>query len=242
MRYFVVGSFLWVDLFEDIMKLTWQGHSFLDIETSGVNVLVDPFIEGNSMNDISDEDLGPDLIAITHGHFDHVGDADKFEAKVICQPEVSEYLEEKGHEDTVGYNIGGTFNYEGVSFTMVHAFHSSGSPEDRNFDIYGGTPSGYIIDDGDTTLYHPGDTGLFGDMKDVIGDIYSPDIAAIPIGDHFTMGIDQASIAVEWLGVDEVIPIHYNTFPPIEQDPEEFEEKVKSAEVHILDVGESIEV
>lgn len=224
------------------MRLTWYGQSFFEVEAAtGTSVLVDPWMNGNPMNDVTPNDFDPDVIAITHGHSDHTADAHKFEdTPVIGQPEMTGYLAEKGYEETVGMNVSGTYEHGGVSFTMTKAFHSSGAPLNADYDFYTGTPAGYIIDDGETTFYDAGDTGLFGDMKTVIGDIYEPDVAAIPIGDRHTMGPDIAGTAVKWLGVDAVVPIHYDTFPILEQDPQEFVEAVEDAKVTILDVGESV--
>ncbi|MFW5984198.1 MAG: MBL fold metallo-hydrolase, partial [Halobacteria archaeon] len=108
------------------------------------------------------------------------------------------------------------------------------------FDRYTGTPAGFVIDDGKTRFYHAGDTSLFGDMKTVVRDISEPDSAAVPIGDHFTMGPRDAATAVDWLGVDDAFPMHYDTFPPIQQDPEVFVEAVDNANVHIPEPGETV--
>ncbi|MDY6779893.1 MAG: metal-dependent hydrolase [Halobacteria archaeon] len=222
------------------MEITWYGHSFFEVVTSnGTEVLVDPFITDNPTNDVSPDEFDPDVVAVTHGHFDHLADAPAFDAPVVCQPEITEWLADQGHEDAVGFNVGGTYEHDGVSFTMVQAFHSSGTPgESEDFEGYGGTPAGYVIDDGDTTFYHSGDTALFGDMKTVVRDVYEPDVAAVPIGDHFTMGPEDAATAVGWLGVDDALPMHYDTFPPIEQDPDEFAEAT-DADVTVLEVGDT---
>lgn len=225
------------------MNLTYWGHSFFELETTDrTTVLVDPFIDGNPWNDVSPDEFDPDLVAVTHGHFDHVEESPAFGTTIVTQVELAGYLEEvHDHEDTVGMNIGGSYADSGVEFTMTKAFHSSGTQGEADFDSYGGTPAGFLIDDGETRLYHAGDTGLFGDMKTVIRDVYDPDIAALPIGDFFTMGIEQAAIATEWLGVDHVIPVHYDTVPPIEQEPAAFVEAVgETASVHVLDAGESL--
>jgi L-ascorbate metabolism protein UlaG (beta-lactamase superfamily) len=223
------------------MRITWHGHSFFELEADGTNVLIDPFLEGNPAIDATPSDFDADIVAVTHGHHDHSGDAHRFDATVVCQPEVAEYLEQKGAE-TVGMNIGGTYEEAGVELTMTKAFHSSGASGDGQFDRYGGTPAGYVIDDGETSFYHSGDTGLFGDMKTVIREVYAPDIAAVPIGDHFTIGPEDAATAVEWLGVDDAFPMHYDTFPPIEQNPEEFAEAVEEATIHVPEAGETVEL
>ncbi len=221
------------------MRVTWHGHSFFEIEADGTTVLVDPFLDGNPATDASPDDFGADIVAVTHGHHDHSREAPRFDAPVVCQPELAEYYGERDVEAT-GMNVGGTYEEAGVEFTMVKAFHSSGAPADAQFDRYAGTPAGYVIDDGDTRFYHAGDTSLFGDMKTVVRDIYAPDAAAVPIGDHFTMGPTDAATAVDWLGVDDAFPMHYDTFPPIEQDPEEFAGAVEDAEVHIPEAGDPV--
>lgn len=226
------------------MQIRWHGHSFFELRVAGTEVLIDPFIDGNPKTDAVVEDFSPEVLAVTHGHRDHLSEAHEFEdTTVVCQPEVAEYLGEKG-ATTIGMNIGGTYEENGVEFTMVQAFHSSGAPESGDFDVYGGTPSGFIIEakHGDTGFYHAGDTGLFGDMKTVIRDVYEPEIAAVPVGDHYTMGTEDAGTAVEWLGVDHAFPMHYDTFPPIEQDPTEFEDSVDTATVYIPDPGETVEI
>ena len=221
------------------MEVTYHGHSFFEIGAGGTNVLIDPFIGDNPMTEATPEEFDPDIVAVTHGHHDHMSDADRFDATVVCQPEIAGHLDGKG-TNTVGMNIGGTYEEDGVAFTMVQAFHSSGFPDDGDFDGYGGTPSGYVVDGGDTLFYHAGDTGLFGDMKTVVRDVYAPDAAAVPIGDHFTMGPEDAATAVGWLGVDDAFPMHYNTFPPIEQDPEEFADAVEDATVRVPEPGETV--
>ena len=225
------------------MQLTWYGQSFFELETAaGTTVLLDPWMDGNPMNDVVPADFDPDLIAITHGHADHVADAHRFEGvPVLGQPETTGYLAEKGHEEAIGMNVSGTYEHDDVSVTATKAFHSSGAPLEADYDYYMGTPLGFVIDDGETAFYDAGDTGLFGDMKTVIRDVYAPDIAAVPIGDRHTMGPELAGLAVDWLGVDAAIPIHYDTFPIIEQDPEEFVDAVSDADVFVPDVGEPIE-
>lgn len=225
------------------MEITWYGQSFFElVSADGTTVLLDPWMDGNPMNDVTPDDFDPDVIAITHGHSDHTKDAHRFEGvPVIGQPETTGYLAEKGHDETVGMNVSGTYEHEDVAFTATKAFHSSGAPLEADYDYYMGTAIGYVIDDGETRFYDAGDTGLFGDMKTVIRDVYEPDIAAVPIGDLHTMGPETAGIAVDWLGVDAAIPIHYNTFPKLEQDPQDFVGAVSDAEVFILEPSESIE-
>ena len=221
------------------MELTYHGHSFFEIEASGATVLIDPFLDGNPATEATPDDFDADVIAVTHGHHDHAGEAHRFDAPVVCQPELAEYFGEKGANAT-GMNVGGTYEQAGVGLTMTKAFHSSGAPEDADFDRYGGTPAGFVVDDGETRFYHAGDTALFGDMKTVVRDVYSPDAAAVPIGDHFTMGPKDAATAVGWLGVEDAFPMHYDTFPPIEQDPKDFAGAVDEATVHVPESGETV--
>jgi L-ascorbate metabolism protein UlaG (beta-lactamase superfamily) len=223
------------------MRVIWHGHSFFELEANGTNVLVDPFLDGNPATDTKPDDFDADVVAVTHGHHDHAGEAHRFDATVVCQPEVAEYIGAKGAE-TVGMNIGRTYEEAGVAFTMVQAFHSSGMPEDGQFDSYGGTPAGYVIDDGETRFYHAGDKGLFGDTKTVVRDIYALDAAAVPIGDHFTVNPEDAATAVAWLGVDDAFPMHYDTFPPIEQNPDDLADAVKESTVHVPEAGETVEL
>lgn len=225
------------------MQITWYGQSFFELETApGTTVLLDPWMDGNPTNGVTPSDFDPDVIAITHGHSDHTADAHRFDGvPVIGQPETTGYLAEKGHDETVGMNISGTYEHQGVSFTMTKAFHSSGAPLEADYDYYMGTPVGYVIDDGETTFYDSGDTGLFGDMKAVIRDMYAPDVAAVPIGDRHTMDPELAGKAVDWLGVDAALPAHYDTFPILEQDPQDFVDAVSDATVFVPDVGETVE-
>lgn len=223
------------------MEITYHGHSFFEVTgMEGTTILIDPFMENNPWNDAEPADFEPDLVAVTHGHFDHVEESTTFDTTVVGQAEVASYLRtEHGHEDAVGINIGGTYDYDGLSLTMLQAFHSAGTIGEGDFEDYGGTAAGYIIDDGEMRFYHAGDTGLFGDMRAVVGDVYYPDVAAVPIGGHFTMGIDEAAIAVDWLNVESVIPMHYDTIPEIETDPETFVDTVEDTDVDVLDAGEA---
>jgi L-ascorbate metabolism protein UlaG (beta-lactamase superfamily) len=220
------------------MKVIWHGHSFFELRGDST-VLIDPFLDGNPKNEAAPEGFDADIVAVTHGHHDHAGDAHRFDVPVVCQPELAEYFGERG-ADATGMNVGGKHEGAGVKFTMTKAFHSSGAPQDADFDRYAGTPAGFVVDDGGTRFYHAGDTSLFGDMKTVVRDIYNPDAAAVPIGDHFTMGPRDAATAVDWLGVDDAFPMHYNTFPQIEQDPEEFADAVDTATVHVPEPGETV--
>ena len=219
------------------MNIKFLGHSCFEL-TKNRNVLIDPFISGNPTS--PDVELKPDIIAVTHAHSDHLGDtveiAKKHNCKVISIHEVSKYLDARGIP-CEGMNKGGTVTLDGVDFTMTEAVHSS------SFGDYdGGCPAGFVITD-DKSVYHAGDTALFGDMK-LIAELYRPEISLLPIGDRYTMGVREAATAASWLNSKIVIPMHYGTFPAIEQSPHEFTELVSSlcdSEVVILKPGESFE-
>jgi L-ascorbate metabolism protein UlaG (beta-lactamase superfamily) len=184
---------------------------------------VDPFLTGNPRAVHAPEELEVTHIALTHGHADHVGDtvaiAKRTGATVIGAFEIANFMGEQGVTETIGGNPGGSVPLAFGSVSFTQAFHSS-SYEGR----YMGMPCGLVIEMGGVTLYHAGDTGLFSDMK-LIGEIYAPDIAAVPIGDLFTMGPALASRAAEWVGAKTAIPIHYKTFPPLAQSAAGFEPK-----------------
>ena len=227
------------------MKIQWLGHSAFYISTDNHKLVIDPFIRDNPSCPLDPEDLEVDVICVTHGHNDHFGDtielAQKNKALVVCNHEHSLYLTQLGLE-TTGMNMGGTIEAAGIKITMVNSIHSA----DMDFldnTRPGGSSCGYILQlENGRKIYNAGDTGIFGDMKTVIKDIYQPDIALIPIGDRYTMGIREASIAAQWLEPEVIIPMHYNTFPPIEQDATQFKELVeKSTEtkVAVLKPGET---
>lgn len=219
------------------MQIKFIGHSCFEIRESK-NILVDPFISGNPAS--PDVELKPDIIAVTHAHYDHLGDtvelANKHNCKVVSIHEVSKYLGARGIA-CEGMNKGGTITLDGVDFTMTEAVHSS-SFEDSD----GGCPAGFVIKN-KKSVYHAGDTALFGDMR-LIAELYHPDIALLPIGDRYTMGVREAATATSWLKPGIVVPMHYGTFPAIEQSPYEFTELVSSlcdSEVVVLKPGESFE-
>jgi L-ascorbate metabolism protein UlaG (beta-lactamase superfamily) len=218
------------------MKITWLGHSGFILEGSKT-VIIDPFLTGNPVAPLKTEDVGKcDIMLITHDHADHIGDAVPIcratGATVYSTHEIATMLNEKDGLKTEGMNIGGTLAHGGVEINMVYAQHSTTTGDQVGF---------VIIMDG-KCIYHAGDTGLFGDMK-IIGDFFKINVAFVPIGDRYTMGTASAARAVELLRAEKVIPIHYNTFPAIEQDPQEFVELVGStAEVIVLKPGESCEL
>jgi L-ascorbate metabolism protein UlaG (beta-lactamase superfamily) len=225
------------------MKITYLGHSGFLIECCEHSIVIDPFITGNPLAKHSIEDIKVQDILITHAHGDHLGDAIKIaknnDATITAIFEIANYCAEQGAK-TIGMNFGGKIKYKWGSAILTPATHSGQLPNGQ----YGGAAGAYVVDMCGNSIYHAGDTGLHYDMK-MVKEVYSPELALLPIGDHFTMGIDDAVIAAHWLGVNHVIPMHYNTFPPIEADPEEFAKKIKSRldiECTIMDPGTSKEI
>lgn len=229
------------------MKITFHGQSTIEISSNGKSLIIDPFISGNPSAKTKVEDIKVDAVLLTHAHMDHILDAAPIaianHAPVVSNPELAAYMSWKGAE-TIGMNIGGILDLGFVTAKMTHAFHSSGIIDQENKNIlYGGMPSGYIIEAEGLTIHHAGDTGLFGDMK-LIGERHNIDVAFVPIGDHYTMGPEDALQAAEWYNAKLIIPIHYNTFPPIEQDGEAFVQKLEERGLKgkVLQIGDSIEL
>ncbi|KXK02488.1 MAG: metal-dependent hydrolase [Chlorobi bacterium OLB4] len=228
------------------MNITYYGHSFLliKIENNGYSysVAIDPFITGNPLCPVTPDDLKCDYIILTHGHGDHFGDtqtiAKSNNATVIATAEISYKMESLGIK-THGMNIGGLFKFPFGSVKMTIAHHSSSMPDGS----YAGDPAGVIIKSGDKTVYHAGDTALFMDMK-LIGEMNEINHAFLPIGDNFTMGIDDAVKAAEFINAETITPIHYNTFDVIKVDAEEFKRKLESTgkQCKIMNPGDTIEI
>ena len=229
-------------------KLTWLGHSAFRITTpSGSVILIDPWVLSNPMTPAPDKNFDRiDVMLVTHGHFDHIADAvalgKQFKPQVVGIFETCGWLESKGVPNTNPMNKGGTQKVGEIEITMVNAVHSCGI-QDGDQLIYGGEACGYIVRlPGGLTIYHAGDTAVFGDMK-MIGELYAPHLALLPIGDRFTMGPREAALAVRLLNVHHVVPMHYGTFPALTGRPEMLRELTSdfpSLEIHALKPGESI--
>ncbi len=211
------------------MQLFYEGHACFRIISQGIEILIDPFISGNSLIAKDKRDYQPQLILLTHGHGDHLGDALDIARNCRCtlaaQVDLLAALDTVDI-DSIGFNLGGAYHYQHLAITMVQAFHGS-TVTGPNGPLYGGLACGYIIDDGEFRIYHAGDTALFGDMEKVISR-YQLDCALLPIGDFYTMGPDDAVTAAKWLQAELVIPMHYNTFANIRQDPYLFKEKLEA--------------
>lgn len=208
------------------VTLRWIGHSAYALDIDGQKVLIDPFVSGNPVAKAAAKDLEADVILLTHAHGDHVGDsveiAKRTGALVVCNFEMGDWYLAHGVKNVYQGNPGGTFRNDWMSAKWTLAFHSSSFPDGT----YGGQPNGFVIRGGGATIYHAGDTCLFGDMK-LVGD-EGLDLALLPIGDCFTMGIDDSIKAVKLLEPKAVSPMHYNTFPPIEQDVAAWAARVES--------------
>lgn len=225
------------------MKVSYHGHSVVMVKTDNHTILFDPYISENPACDLDSDQVDPDVILLTHGHDDHVGDtvkiAKRTNALVVAPKELTDYLADKGL-DTHPMNLGGSHSFDFGIVKYTHAFHSSSYQEEDGKMIYTGMPGGILLTVGDRTIYHLGDTGLFSDLK-MIGDQNDIDLAFVPIGDNFTMGPEDALIACDWIQSAMVVPVHYNTFPVIEQDPAAFANKVKTGKGMAMEIGEAID-
>jgi L-ascorbate metabolism protein UlaG (beta-lactamase superfamily) len=225
---------------------TWLGHAAFRLDTpGGKRIYVDPFLNGNPK--CPQGELQPeraDIVAVTHGHVDHVGDtldiAKKHGSTILAQVELAGWLGQQGADESrlVGFNKGGTAEVGGVKFTLTHAFHSSSTPDGT----YAGESCGLVIEtENGTKLYVAGDTCVFGDMQ-LIGRIYEPDVAVLPIGDFYTMDPREAAVALELLGVKRCIPVHWGTFGLLTGTPDELAKLAPGVQVDRLEPGDSVTV
>lgn len=221
------------------MKVTYLGHSAFKIESDGKVIFVDPWLNGpTSPIKLADVNKA-DICLVTHDHGDHgyteaVDICKKTKGTLIAINELGIKAKQDGVEQVHTLNVGGTVDVDGISITLVHAFHSSGI----------GAPTGFIVKMPSGTFYHPGDTGLFGDMK-IFGELYNIDLFFVPIGSYYTMGIKEAVKAVELVNPKVTIPMHYDTFPVIKANPKQFYQLVTDkgkTQVEILKPGESKDI
>jgi L-ascorbate metabolism protein UlaG (beta-lactamase superfamily) len=223
------------------LSFTWLGHStFLFRSPGRKRIVVDPWITTNPSCPDAAKKIGPlDLMLLTHGHEDHTGDAVRIAretgARVVAPYELNLWLQQRGLQNVTGMNPGGTLDALGLSITMVPAQHSSSTVEDGRI-VYLGVAAGYVVRfENGLTIYFAGDTSLFGDMR-LIGEMHNPQIAFLPIGDLYTMGPEQAGKACELLGVKQVVPMHYGTFPALTGTPARLRELVEPRGVQVLEL------
>ena len=227
------------------IKITWLGHATFRIQTpKGTTVIVDPWIMGNPSCPESEKTVNQvDVMLVTHGHGDHIGDAveiaKKHNPKVVGIPELCGWLRKKGVKQLAEMNKGGTQLVEDIKVTMVHADHSCGILDGDTL-VYGGEAVGYVIEfENGVKIYHAGDTNVFGDMA-IIRDLYAPRIAMLPIGDHYTMSPREAAYACSLLKPETVIPMHFATFPVLTGRPDTLSKLAKGIEVLEMKPGQTI--
>ncbi len=232
-------------------KITFFGHSAFFIETNqGRTIWIDPWLENpQAPEKLPDKAEAPDLILITHAHGDHLGNCEKLvqssATEVVAIHEIQQYLLARGLPNVTGMNIGGTYVTKDISVIMVAAIHSSSIQEGGSL-LYGGEAAGFVVrlEDG-LTIYHAGDTALFGDMV-LIGTLYNPEIAMLPIGSHYVMGPKEAAYAAKLLNVPRVIPMHYGSFPVLTGTVEDFSHEIDEmglkTEIRALAPGETLTI
>jgi L-ascorbate metabolism protein UlaG (beta-lactamase superfamily) len=228
------------------VSLTWLGHgSFRFDSANGKRIYVDPWLGNPKCPESERTPERMDVMAITHGHGDHAGDAaalgKRFSPAVVAIFELANWLGWQGVPNATDYgmNKGGTVDVDGVRFTMTHALHSGGFIGENDI-TYLGDPAGFVIRfENDLTVYFSGDTAVFSDMQ-LIRRLYSPDVAVLPIGDHFTMGPEQAALALELIGARRCIPGHYGTFPLLTGTPDELRRLAPGVEILAPEPGETI--
>ncbi len=220
------------------LSITWLGHATFVITTpAGTRVVTDPWLEGNPACPEGRRIDEADVILLTHGHSDHSGDvvsvARATNAPVVAIFELANWLTRKGLQNVVGMGIGGTVRVAGLDISMVPAVHSS-SVEENGTTVYLGPPTGFVVRmENGQAFYFAGDTALFGDMR-LIGEMHKPDVAFLPIGDHYTMGPDAAARACAMLGVRQVVPMHFGTFPALTGTPDRLRGLVEPTGVDVL--------
>jgi L-ascorbate metabolism protein UlaG (beta-lactamase superfamily) len=224
------------------IKLTWLGHSTWQLGIGEHRLIIDPFLTQNPVAKAEANQIEADYVLLTHGHFDHVADAaeiaNRNDALLIANYEIATWFSEKhGVKKTLGMNLGGAAELPFGRLKMTIAFHSSQLPDGS----YGGNPGGFVIEASNKRLYFAGDTAIFSDMK-LIGEA-GLDLAVLPIGDLFTMGIDDSVAAAKLLNAKSVSPNHYNTWPPIEQDVEKWAQRIQAetdSKPVVLQVGQTV--
>ncbi len=229
------------------VSLTWLGHAAFRIDSpGGKRIYLDPWLSNPNSPENARRPERVDIMAITHGHGDHLGEAvelgRQFSPRVVAIFELANWLEAQGvaGASELGMNKGGTVDVDGIKFTMTHALHSGGFVEDGASITYLGDPAGYVIElENGFKLYAAGDTAAFTDMQ-LIGRYLKPDVAILPIGDHFTMGPRQAAVALELLGVRRCVPGHYGTFPLLACTPDQLREHASGVEILAPQPGETI--
>jgi len=226
------------------VTFTWLGHGSYRFDSAeGKRIYVDPWFDNPKCPESEKQPERCDVLAITHGHGDHIGSAQAVSGlspTVIGIIELATWLEGQGASNTIGMNKGGTVEADGVKFTMTQAVHSGGFAQPGSDPLYLGEPAGFVIEfENGLKVYCAGDTDVFGDME-LIARLHSPDVAILPIGDHFTMGPRAAAVALELLGTSRCIPIHWGTFPLLTGTPDELKQHAPSVEVITPEPGETI--
>ncbi len=224
------------------MQVTFYGHACFEVKSMNHSLLFDPFITPNPLAGTVDVSaLSPNYILLSHGHEDHVADVvtiqEQSKAKLISNYEVVNWFGKQGIEDGHPMNHGGTYNFDFGRVKMVNAVHSSSMPDGS----YGGNPAGFVIEVDQKTFYYSGDTALHMDMK-LIGESYDIDFALLPVGDNFTMGVEDALIASDFVGTDKIVALHFDTFPYIKMDHAKAKQMAIDAgkTLIILNIGEKI--
>jgi len=227
------------------VKLTWLGHATFRVETpAGKTIILDPWVMGNPACPANEKTVKKvDIMLVTHGHGDHIGDAVEIAKKhqpiVVGIPELCGWLSSKGVENLAEMNKGGTQTVADIKVTMVHADHSCGIQDGDHY-VYGGEACGYVVTfSNGLKIYHAGDTNVFGDMA-IIHELYAPDVAMLPIGDHYTMGPREAAHACKLLKAKVVIPMHFGTFPVLVGRPGDLKKLVPGVEVVEMKPGETL--